>query len=60
MPSLEGLAASVEIDRLLNEANRDYYSPFSPEELDPQETLAAAKKKLKTKMCRRCKTKLAM
>ena len=66
VPSLEELAASVEIDRLLREANDWFHHPA---QLDPEETLAATKKKLgsvqllrllKTKMCTRCDKRLGM
>lgn len=79
VPSLEELAASAEIDRLLKQAyksyNRHYYDYCDPKsfeplsKLDPNDTLADAKKKLgsvtllhllKTKLCRECNTKLGM
>lgn len=74
VPSLEEMAASVEIDRLLQQAHEQLYrhEEWQCNErlpLDPQNTLEQAKKKLgcaqllrllKTKMCTRCEKKLGM
>lgn len=70
--SPEELTASEEIDRLLDEANREFYAftdDWGERQLDPNDTLPVAKKKLgsiqllqliRTKMCSRCKKKLGM
>jgi hypothetical protein len=68
-PTQEEMDASNEIDRLLEELNKDYSDPFFPPPLDEHGTLPEVKKKwgsetllelLKTKMCCDCKKKLGM